>query len=100
MTTEFTPDEEALMSRPDSDKGILQRGILRLLRVHERDGTLPTSNRFLFYELVQARGGAEGGHRGSPGRPEPAQTEFLYSIPFCTAGTASAKSMTGLIWNS
>lgn len=25
-----------------------------LLRVHERDSTLPTSNRFLFYELVQA----------------------------------------------
>ena len=53
-----------------------------------------------FLRTGAGRGGAEGGHRGSPGRPEPAQTEFLYSIPFCTAGTASAKSMTGVIWNS
>ena len=92
--------DEAGLSAPHTAKGRLQRALLDLLRVHERDGTLPTCNRFLFYELVQAGDRAEGGHRGSPGRPEPAQTEFLYSIPFCTAGTASAKSMTGVIWNS
>lgn len=32
-------------------KGRLQRELLKRLRVHEREGTLPTSHRFLFYEL-------------------------------------------------
>ena len=31
----------------------MQRALLKQLRVHERDATLPTSARFLFYELVQ-----------------------------------------------
>jgi hypothetical protein len=46
-------NDDAGLSRPDSDKGKLQRALLELLRVHERDDTLPTSARFLFYELVQ-----------------------------------------------
>ena len=35
-------------------KGRLQRELLARLDVHERDEMLPTSARFLFYELVQA----------------------------------------------
>lgn len=34
--------------------GRLQRALLERLREHEREGMLPTSGRFLFYELVQA----------------------------------------------
>ena len=34
-------------------RAILRDALLTLLREHEADGTLPTSNRFLFYELVQ-----------------------------------------------
>jgi hypothetical protein len=47
-------DDEAGLSAAHTAKGKLQRALLDLLRVHEREGTLPTSNRFLFYELVQA----------------------------------------------
>jgi hypothetical protein len=46
-------DTEAGLSAPHTAKGRLQRALLDLLRVHERDGMLPTSIRFLFYELVQ-----------------------------------------------
>jgi hypothetical protein len=42
------------LSAPDTKTGRLQRALLELLDVHEREGTLPTSGRFLFYELVQA----------------------------------------------
>ena len=34
-------------------QGASQAELLERLRVHERDGTLPTNARFLFYELVQ-----------------------------------------------
>ena len=40
------------LSNPNTKKGRLRRACLELLREHERDGSLPTSNRFLFYELV------------------------------------------------
>lgn len=40
------------LSAPHTAAGRLQRALLRQLRVHEREGTLPTSHRFLFYELV------------------------------------------------
>jgi hypothetical protein len=41
------------LSPPNTAKGQLQRELLNRLDVHEREGTLPTSARFLFYELVQ-----------------------------------------------
>jgi len=37
--------------RADSKLGRLRAAILELLGEHERDGALPTSGRFLFYEL-------------------------------------------------
>ena len=48
------PADETGLSAPHTAKGRLQRALLELLRVHERDGMLPTSARFLFYELVAA----------------------------------------------
>jgi hypothetical protein len=41
------------LSAPDSKAGRLQRIVLDLLREHEREGAIPTSARFLYYELVQ-----------------------------------------------
>jgi hypothetical protein len=41
------------VSAPDTKAGMLQRACLDLLAEHERDGALPTSIRFLYYELVQ-----------------------------------------------
>ena len=40
------------LSVSDTKKGRLQRACLGLLREHEADGALPTSIRFLFYELT------------------------------------------------
>ena len=49
-----TTNNEAGLSKPDLESGRLQRAILKILREHEQqpDG-LPTSGRFIFYELVQ-----------------------------------------------
>lgn len=71
-----TYDESAL-GDPESKAGRLRRAVLDRLRVHEREGTLPTSARFLFYELIQAgvvskdtpapRPGAKGSRRADQG---------------------------------
>lgn len=42
------------LSAGGSAKGQLQRACLRLLQEHDADGTLPTSARFIYYELKQA----------------------------------------------
>jgi hypothetical protein len=47
-----TLDDDRL-SNPDSKKGKLQRAALRVLAEHERGHMLPTSIRFVFYELEQ-----------------------------------------------
>ena len=41
------------LSPPESKIGALRAILLALLGEHERDGALPTSARFLYYELVQ-----------------------------------------------
>ena len=41
------------LSAPESKAGQLQRACLALLQEHEREGTIPTNGRFLFYELEQ-----------------------------------------------
>lgn len=43
----------ALLSAPGSKAGRLQRAALEVIREHERDESLPTSCRFVFYELEQ-----------------------------------------------
>jgi hypothetical protein len=42
-----------MLSAPETKSGRLQRQVLELVREHERAGAVPTSGRFLFYELVQ-----------------------------------------------
>jgi hypothetical protein len=44
-------DVESLLSKPNTKAGKLQRACLMLLKEHEMDGALPTSGRFVFYEL-------------------------------------------------
>ena len=65
--TDTLTNEEGL-SKPDSASGQLQRAILKILYEHEQqpDG-LPTSARFIFYELVQ-RGIIEKKPKGARGR--------------------------------
>jgi hypothetical protein len=46
--------DEAGLSPAHTAAGRLQRALLERLYAHEEEGTLPTSGRFLFYELVQA----------------------------------------------
>lgn len=50
---DHSPHDLAGLSDPNSKKGRLQRELLKRLNVHERERTLPTSHRFLFYELEQ-----------------------------------------------
>ena len=47
-----TSDIEKRLSKPNTKAGRLQRHCLKLLAEHRRDGAIPTSGRFLFYELV------------------------------------------------
>jgi hypothetical protein len=46
--------EPAGLSAPDTAAGKLQRAALEVLRQHERDGELPTSDRFVYYQLKQS----------------------------------------------
>jgi hypothetical protein len=48
-----SPDEIAELSHFRTKTGKLQRALLALLTEHEEDGAIPTSARFLFYELEQ-----------------------------------------------
>ena len=48
----MTEDVEKQLSKPHTKAGRLQRACLALLGEHNADGALPTSIRFLFYELV------------------------------------------------
>jgi hypothetical protein len=49
----LTTDEAELLSAPDTKAGKYQCACLEWLRQHEREGTIPTNGRFLFYELEQ-----------------------------------------------
>lgn len=44
---------EDKLSAADTNKGYLQRELLKRLNVHVREGTIPTDGHFLFYELEQ-----------------------------------------------
>src|SRR5262245_45080933 len=67
------------LSSPDSASGKLQRVVLERLRLHERDGELPTSARFLLYELVQA-GILTKAKKDSGRRPDQALSEALMRL--------------------
>jgi hypothetical protein len=53
VISEIPPGTVALLSRHNTKAGRLQRACLALLLEHQADGALPTSGRFLFYELEQ-----------------------------------------------
>jgi hypothetical protein len=44
-------EDDPRLSRPDSGKGRMQRLVLQLLLDHQAAGEIPTSGRFVFYEL-------------------------------------------------
>ena len=50
-SVEFPPEIEKKLSNADSKAGRLQRAVLTVLIEHRDDGALPTSGRFIFYEL-------------------------------------------------
>jgi hypothetical protein len=58
------------LSAPDTKAGKLQRACLALLQQHERDGTIPTNGRFLFYELEQ-QGVIPKAYRDASGNKRP-----------------------------
>lgn len=41
------------LAHPSTKSGKVQRACLELIKEHERDGSLPTNGRFIFYEIVQ-----------------------------------------------
>ena len=49
------PNSKPDYGRPDTKAARLRRVVHELLLAHEQRGELPTSNRFLFYELIQSR---------------------------------------------
>ena len=55
------------LSAPNTKAGKLQRACLALLQEHEREGTIPTNGRFLFYELEQ-RGVVPKAYRDASGK--------------------------------
>ena len=61
---------DELLSKPDTKAGRLQRACLKLLEEHEADRAIPTSGRFIFYELV-GRGTIPKVYRKPDGTPKP-----------------------------
>jgi hypothetical protein len=49
--------------RPESKLGKVRTALMRLMDEHNRDGALPTSVRFLFYELIARRVISKSGNR-------------------------------------
>jgi hypothetical protein len=49
--------------RPESKLGKVRTALMRLMDEHNRDGALPTSVRFLFYELIARRVISKSGTR-------------------------------------
>ena len=66
------------LSAETTNKGRLQRACLALLREHEEDGALPTSIRFLFYELLD-RGVVPKAYRHADGTPRPRKPDQYIS---------------------
>jgi hypothetical protein len=60
------PDDDRL-SAAGTKAGDLQRAVLALLREHQADGALPTSGRFIWYELEQRGVVDKTQARGHPG---------------------------------
>jgi hypothetical protein len=64
---EVPTDVAALLSKPSTDAGALQRALLALHLEHRDDDALPTGGRFLWYEMVQRVLVDKTKARGHPG---------------------------------
>lgn len=49
----LTPEQARLLGRPSGNIYWVRLAVLRAMQRHQADGTLPTSGRFIFYELAQ-----------------------------------------------
>jgi hypothetical protein len=88
---EFIPEIEELLSKAGSKAGYLQRHALNVLIEHRDDGALPTSGRFVFYEL-EGRGVVPKVYLkpdGSPKARTPAQdvADALYFLRENSSGS-------------
>jgi hypothetical protein len=63
---------------PTSKMGVLREALMRLLAQHQADGMLPTSARFLFYELITA--GVISKHGNGARRPDQPVSEALTEL--------------------
>lgn len=72
------PGIEAGLSSPDTAKGKLQRAALAVLREHEANDELPTSVRFIFYELEQA--GVVSKEKTGARRPDQNVTDAVMAL--------------------
>lgn len=68
------------LSARGTKKGDLQRACLRLIRHHEAEGMLPTSIRFLYYELEMKGEIEKHGRKFSPGSEVSAATMTLREL--------------------
>jgi hypothetical protein len=76
------PMNDPRLSKPDSGRGRLQRMVLRLLLDHEAAGEIPTSGRFVFYEL-EGRGLVRKSKRGESRRgkvDDPREQEVIDAL--------------------
>jgi hypothetical protein len=60
---ESRPSTDYSDPRPESKIGRVRTALMYLIEQHRNDGALPTSVRFLFYELVMQRIVAKDGNR-------------------------------------
>ena len=68
------------LSRPGTQARRLQDALLARLAAHEAEDTLPTSGRFLFYELVQAGVISKTAPAGQKRRPDQAMLDALTDL--------------------
>jgi hypothetical protein len=78
MTISAHDTDDNGLSAPNTKCGRLQRACLELLQQHERDDALPTSNRFIFYELVQR--GIISKHSDGVRRADQDMTDALFQL--------------------
>jgi len=69
-----------MTARPVTKIGALRELLTALLHEHERDGAIPTSPRFLFYELVQRGQLSKEKRKGRVRRPDQDLHDALMDI--------------------
>ena len=78
---ELTPEEDALLSRPTSKTGQLQRAAFAILLEHADDRQLPTSGRFTIYEAYGFKVLAKKDPRAKGRKPHQDWADALLASP-------------------